>query len=116
VGLKKRKREINMLKGVKLNPASNVTTKKKNFRSAQKTVSLQDYIEKLVLIECECGAKILLLPDLKEMNCAIEAHVAEHKKIEKSTMKAKIAVRKIRQNLTQQVIRKAAATKQFNAC
>jgi hypothetical protein len=60
-----------MLKGVKVNPASNVQ------------VLWQDRNKQLVLIECECGAKILLLPDLKEMNCAIEAHVAEHQKIGK---------------------------------
>ncbi|MGA3289195.1 MAG: hypothetical protein ABSD42_03010 [Candidatus Bathyarchaeia archaeon] len=86
-----------MLKGLKVNPASNVT------------VSLQDHIEKLVLIECECGTKILLLPDLKEMNCAIETHVAEHKRMEKSSTKAKITARRIRQDLTKQVILKAKA-------
>jgi hypothetical protein len=90
-----------MLKGVKVDSTRNGI------------VSRQDYVEKLVLIECECGTKILLLPDLKEMNCAIEAHVAKHKKMEKSSMKARITVRKIRQNLTQQVIGKAAGTRQF---
>lgn len=32
------------------------------------------------LVKCDCGAEILLLPDLREMNRAIEAHVAEHRK------------------------------------
>jgi len=91
-----------MLKGVKPQQASKVT------------VSRQAHIEKQVLIKCECGAKILLLPDLKEMNCAIEAHVAKHKKMNKSTAKAKITIGKIRQNLTQQVIEKAAVAKQFS--
>ena len=31
-------------------------------------------------ITCQCGAQILLVPDLKEMNSSIEAHVKEHKK------------------------------------
>jgi hypothetical protein len=34
----------------------------------------------LPLITCDCGAQILLVPDLREMNLAIKAHVAEHKK------------------------------------
>ena len=28
---------------------------------------------------CECGAEILLVPDLKAMDLAIKAHVAKHK-------------------------------------
>ncbi|MGD0645689.1 MAG: hypothetical protein ABSA75_12360 [Candidatus Bathyarchaeia archaeon] len=90
-----------MLKGVKTNPANNIA------------ISWQDHKEQLVLIECECGTKILLLPDLKEMNQAIEAHVTAHKKMEKSNRKAEITARKIRQNLTKQIIAKAADTKQF---
>ncbi len=41
--------------------------------------------ERLPTIKCECGAEILLLPDLKAMNRAIKAHVAEHKKKEKNS-------------------------------
>jgi hypothetical protein len=33
------------------------------------------------LIRCECGEKILLLPELKKMNEAIEKHVAQHRTI-----------------------------------
>jgi len=36
--------------------------------------------ERLPLINCECGAEILLLPDLQAMNRAIKAHVVEHRK------------------------------------
>jgi len=36
--------------------------------------------ERLPLIKCECGTEILLLPDLKAMDRAINAHVAEHRK------------------------------------
>jgi hypothetical protein len=32
------------------------------------------------IIKCVCGAKILVVPDLKAMNKAIRNHVAEHKK------------------------------------
>jgi hypothetical protein len=34
---------------------------------------------RLPLIKCECGTEILLLPDLKAMDRAIDAHVAEHR-------------------------------------
>ena len=29
-------------------------------------------------VKCECGAEILLLPDVKTMGNAIEAHVTQH--------------------------------------
>jgi hypothetical protein len=32
----------------------------------------------LLIINCKCGAELLLVPDLKSMNEAIENHVAEH--------------------------------------
>ena len=33
------------------------------------------------MITCpKCGAQILLVPDLKEMSAALDAHVNEHKK------------------------------------
>ena len=34
--------------------------------------------EHLPLITCDCGAQILLVPNLRAMNLAIKAHVAEH--------------------------------------
>jgi hypothetical protein len=36
---------------------------------------------KMPVFNCPCGAKILIVPDLGEMNKAIENHLAEHKKI-----------------------------------
>ena len=39
-------------------------------------------------VKCECGKEILLLPDLKEMSNALEAHVLEHCKREKDPAKA----------------------------
>ena len=35
----------------------------------------------LPIIRCTCGASILLLPDLKAMNKAIENHLAQHKEL-----------------------------------
>jgi hypothetical protein len=35
--------------------------------------------EGLPIISCECGAQILLVPDLQAMNRAIKTHAAEHR-------------------------------------
>jgi hypothetical protein len=37
--------------------------------------------KKMVVFNCSCGAKILIVPDLPEMNKAIEEHLIEHKKL-----------------------------------
>jgi len=34
-------------------------------------------------IMCQCGAQILLLPDFKEMDLSLEAHVSKHRKNDK---------------------------------
>jgi hypothetical protein len=36
--------------------------------------------ERLPTVKCECGAEILLLPDVQAMNCSIKVHVVEHRK------------------------------------
>ncbi|HSV50096.1 MAG TPA: hypothetical protein VLH35_07240 [Candidatus Acidoferrales bacterium] len=36
---------------------------------------------KMPIFTCSCGKQILIVPDMKEMNRAIEAHVAEHKRM-----------------------------------
>ncbi len=43
-------------------------------------VDAEDIAQKLPTIVCECGARILLVPDLNEMMRSIEAHSAEHGK------------------------------------
>ncbi len=43
--------------------------------------------ERLPLIRCECGAEILVVPDLRAMNRAIKTHVTEHSKSEKNAQK-----------------------------
>jgi hypothetical protein len=49
--------------------------------SGTKTSEAEPFLkERLPIIKCECGAEILLLPDLKAMDRAINAHVAEHRK------------------------------------
>jgi len=40
------------------------------------------------IVKCQCCKEILLLPDLKAMSNALEAHVLEHCKKEKDPIKA----------------------------
>ena len=63
--------------------------------------------EHLPLIKCECGAEILLLPDLKAMDLAIEAHVAEHRKKGSNPSRAATSSR-ISQLLVHLTLRKAS--------
>lgn len=62
----------------------------------------------LPLLKCECGAEILLLPDLRLMNHAIEVHVSEHRKKEKDPKKASIEAARIRDILIDQLLKKAS--------
>ena len=67
-------------------------------------------VKRLPILTCECGAQILLLPDLKVMNHAIEVHVAEHTKKEKDRHKVAATASRIRQNLIKQLLKKASET------
>jgi len=58
-------------------------------------------------IKCECGAEILLLPDLKVMNHAIEVHVSKHREKEKNADKGEAESRRIQDLLITQVFEKA---------
>jgi hypothetical protein len=58
------------------------------------------------IVKCECGAKILLVPDLKAVSHAIEEHSAEHGKKEKDPAKAAAEVERIQDDLIAQVLRK----------
>ena len=55
----------------------------------------------LPIINCECGAEILVVPDLQAMNRAIKAHVAEHREKERNTQKNVKTSSKISQLLSQ---------------
>ena len=57
--------------------------------------------EVLPIIRCECGAKILVLPDLKAMNRAIETHVNEHRRNERHIKKNLSSPSKISELLSQ---------------
>jgi hypothetical protein len=58
--------------------------------------------ERLPIINCERGAEILVVPDLKAMNHAIKTHVTEHRKTEKiNTQKNETKPNKVSQLLSQ---------------
>ena len=62
---------------------------------------------RLPIIRCECGYKILLLPDFKAMDRAIQNHLLEHKNTGNKDAKAK----RIEGALISQIFRKAAEPK-----
>ena len=53
--------------------------------------------ERLPIISCECGAEILVVPDLQAMNRAFKTYVAEHGKNKRNIKNNKIASGKISQ-------------------
>ena len=62
----------------------------------------------LPVIKCSCGAEILLVPNVKEMNEAIEAHILEHTKKIKSLKEAEAEAERIRDDLIIKVLEKAS--------
>ena len=74
----------------------------------RKRVSVRKSEGSLPLLKCECGAEILLLPDLKVMNHAIEVHVSEHRRKEKDSGKVATTAAHIREILIKQLLKKAS--------
>ena len=64
--------------------------------------------KKLPSIKCQCGKEILLVPDSKAMDKAIENHVAEHVSKQPDKAKAEEEAKRISEFLVKQVLRKAA--------
>lgn len=60
------------------------------------------------IIVCECGAEILLVPDVKAMSKAIEAHVAYHTKGIKNSSEKTEEENRIREALIIQVFNLAS--------
>ncbi len=73
-------------------------TKKKNIEDTN-----------IPVVECVCGAKILVVPNVKQMSKAIDDHAEVHvKKMETSSKKEKDTEReKVRDDLTAKVLQKA---------
>ena len=52
-----------------------------NFPSQQdSTGKIPVHKNSMPIVRCVCGSEILVVPDLKAMNLAINKHVAEHKR------------------------------------
>ena len=66
--------------------------------------------EHLPLITCDCGAQILLIPDLCAMNLAIKAHAAEHRKKGRNTQGKVSTSGKISHLLSQLTLMKISET------
>ena len=63
----------------------------------------------LPLIKCYCGTQILLVPNVKAMNKAIETHVEKHRKQKLPNQKeAESEAERIREYLITQVLSKAS--------
>ena len=62
----------------------------------------------LPIIKCSCGYKILLLPSVKAMNLAIEAHVETHVLKIKDAAEAERESEQVRSNLIEQVFELAS--------
>ena len=63
---------------------------------------------RLPVIECSCGAQILLVPNVKEMSAAIEAHIIIHTKKIKDAKEAQAEAECIRDDLIAKVLETAS--------
>lgn len=64
----------------------------------------------LPVIQCFCGAKILMVPNVKQMSKAIEAHAAEHTKKLKTQKEKDAEAERVRDDLTAKALAKACET------
>ena len=62
---------------------------------------------RLPVIKCSCGSEILLIPNVKKMSEAIEAHILEHTKNIKNAKEEAAEAECIRSDLIIKVLKKA---------
>ena len=58
-------------------------------------------------MKCTCGAEILLVPNVKLMSKALEAHVQEHKRKIKDAKEAEAEAQRIMDDLIEKLLIKA---------
>lgn len=69
----------------------------------------------LPTIKCfSCGSEIMLIPNVKLMSDAIEAHVEKHKQKVKDPKAAELEAERIRDDLIAQVMEKASKNRGFS--
>ncbi len=61
----------------------------------RKTPNSKETQRKMPVFNCPCGVKILIVPDLPEMNRAIEHHLVLHKKITGEALSEEILAQEI---------------------
>ena len=57
--------------------------------------------EGMPIFKCSCGVHILIVPDLSEMDKAIQAHIVEHRRITGQRLKEETIVQLILKALTE---------------
>jgi hypothetical protein len=62
----------------------------------------------IVIIKCICGFELLLVPDVKKMSDAIEAHLEEHKQKIRNSKASEAETERIRDYLITQVFEEAS--------
>ncbi|MCW4019447.1 MAG: hypothetical protein NWF00_12355 [Candidatus Bathyarchaeota archaeon] len=60
---------------------------------------------RLPLIKCECGAEILVVPDVKVMSECIEMHLMWHKQKIYDPAQARLEAERIREGLIEQILK-----------
>ena len=66
----------------------------------------------LPVVRCDCGAEILMVPDVKLMGDAIETHAELHRRKLKNSVNAEIEAERIRDFLIAQVLDRAGTAGQ----
>jgi hypothetical protein len=56
---------------------------------------------RMPIFQCSCGASILIVPDLPEMDKAIKAHIIEHKRVTGQRFKEEIIIQLIIKTITE---------------
>lgn len=57
--------------------------------------------EGMPVIKCSCGTHILIVPDLVEMDKAIQAHLIEHKRVTGQRLKEDILIQLILKSINE---------------
>jgi len=57
--------------------------------------------KRMPIFKCSCGASILIIPDLPEMDKAIRTHLIEHKRIMGHRLKEEIITQAILKTITE---------------
>jgi len=70
----------------------------------KKELTSRNLIRDLPVVSCECGARILLVPDLDEMVRSVEAHASRHGRNEADPKNAEIEHCRIEELLTEKIL------------